>query len=309
MLFAKNPFSPLNREEAWDLHNYALAHGIRGRKWMVPFSKGERELLCRMEALRQKLTSPVVHLRDGLAAARNARQSVMSVVGFLQDIRASQTVSLREKRLYQQGMQEEAIREGQVLEQLMELFAQMASLWGKERIPLGRLPNWMAEGLSMTELSALPPLENSVQVGMMGQLMPKAPKNVYLLGLNNGVLSLTDEALIADCDRILLEEGMGLKLNLKLPDREAIKQLDLWKSLTLSRENLWLSYALGGDDGSPQVPLSHIHRIQRMFPLLKEEGGALAALDEAGPLSPVTALNELAGLLYRGKLPPPWADV
>lgn len=305
--FARNPFSPLSREEVWDLHNYALAKGIGGSKWTKPFTKGEEAVVRQIETLRKKLTAPVVRLRDGLVQARNAHQSIAAVLGFLDDLQAQDAAQQRQTWLYQQGMQEEAIREGQVWEKLMQLLSQMLALWGEDRIPLGRFPAWMEQGISMTELSALPPQENCVQIGIMGQLMPKSPSHVYLLGLNNGVLSLSSDALIADEDRIRLEQGMGLKLNLKLPDRESVKQLDLWKALTAAHNFLWISYALGGDDGSSLAPLSHIGRIQRMFPQLVEEGGAVSSLREPWPFSPAVALDELATLLYQGTLEKTWS--
>lgn len=306
VLFAKNPFSPLSGQEGFDLQNYALAFGIRGSKWTKPFVKGDEDQIMAMEALRQKVVQPVERLRKGLVGAKDAGQSVAAVLRFLTDMGAQNTITTRVQWLHQQGMQEEAMREGQVWDKLMALLAQMQALWGKERIILGRFADWIKEGLSMTELSALPPVENAIQVGIMGQLKPKTPQKVYLLGLNNGTLSLSDEALLQDEDRGKLEQGLGLRMNLKLQDREAIKQLDLWKALTFAQNSLWISYALGGDDGSTLAPLTYVSRIARMFPLLVEEGGAVASLREPQPFSPAVALDEIANQLYLGTLHQPW---
>ncbi len=304
--YLKSPFSPVREEEAWALENYALKYGIHGKRWVSPFTRGEEAQA--LEALRQQAMEPLVRLKERLAKARSAAQSLRAVIAFLEELEAYQKVVQLEQRLMASGMQEEAVRTRQVWDKLCGLFEQMDELLGEERIPMNRFPEWLAAGLSETQLSALPPQEHCVQVGGLGQLLLGQPRLVFVLGLNAGVLSLTEEGLVSDQEREALEKTYRLRLDLPQSDKELMRQLDLWKTLSAAREGLFLSYALSDEEGKALAPLSQLAHIRGLFPELVEEGGALGSIREASPLAPVPALDELAGLLQEGALPDSWQE-
>lgn len=304
--YLKSPYAPIAPEEAFQLENYARAYGIRGKRWTEPFTRGEEAERSAMEALRLTAVTPVLTLRQGLHRARNAAQSIDALLAFLRDIRAQERVLLLDDQLTDRGMLEEAQRARQVWEQLMGLLAQMNQLLGDTRIPLGRFAEWLRAGLSQTSLAALPPMQRCVQAGMLGQLMTGAPKVVYILGLNQGTLNVSAETLIKDREREQLETGLEVSLNLKQQDRESIRMLDLWKAMSAPAEALHLSYALSDDQGSALSPLIELGRIQRMFPLLVEEGGALYNFREHQPYTPTVALDEIAVLMRSGEMAEDW---
>jgi len=304
--YLKSPYAPLGPSEAFQLENYARAYGIRGKRWTEPFTRGEEAERSAMEALRLIAITPVLTLRQGLHRARSAAQSIDAVLAFLRDIKAQERVSQLDGQLTDRGMLEEAQRARQVWEQLMGLLAQMNQLLGDTRIPLGRFAEWLRAGLSQTGLSALPPMQHCVQAGMLGQLMTSAPKAVYILGLNQGALNLSMETLIKDREREQLESALDIRLNLKRQDRESIRLVDLWKAMGAPSEALHLSYALSDDQGRALSPLIELGRIQRMFPLLVAEGGALYNFREHHPYTPAVALDEIAVLMRKGEMTEGW---
>lgn len=304
--YLKSPYSPLTGPEAWQLENYGRAYGIRGRMWTRAFTRGREEERQAAEELRRHAITPVDRMREGLFKARSAAASIQAVLQFLEDIQAEQTVLALDAQLQAQGLLEEAQRERQVWEQLMGLFEQMDQLLGAQRIPLGRFAEWLEAGLSMTTLSAVPPLQHSVQAGALGQLMAREPHSVYILGLNNGVLSVSEDSLLANGERERVAGGLNTRLNLPLPEREAIRQLDWWKAASAASSRLHLSYALSDDQGTALAPLIELIRVKRMFPQLVEEGGVLSALREPLPATPEVALDELAVRLAAGDLDLPW---
>jgi ATP-dependent helicase/nuclease subunit B len=306
--YAKSPFSPLSLKEAWTLENWALRWGIHGKRWTQPFTRGNAAAQEELEALRSKAVSPVVSLRDGLVKAKIASDSILALIRFLDELQAHQRVIRLEQELLDRGMPDEALRTRQVWDKLCGLLEQMNELLGDERIPLSRFPEWLEEGLSMTEISALPPQENCVQAGPLGELMLRKPRIVFVLGLNQGALNLSDEALLNDKDRGDMEAALHLRMNLTLPDREALKQLDLWKALSLASERLYISYTLSGDTGETQAPLPQLSRIKRLFPQLVEEGGAMSVLRDHQPLTPAAALDEIASLLASHEMEGAWWD-
>ncbi|MGI6234929.1 MAG: PD-(D/E)XK nuclease family protein [Christensenellales bacterium] len=304
--YLKSPYSPITAEEAFLLENYARENGIRGKRWTLPFTRGEEDILLVMEPLRARAITPIVALRDRLNKARTAEASIDALLAFLTDIKAQERVLEMDITLSEQGMLEEAQRARQVWEQLMGLMEQMNQLLGKERIPLGRFAEWLRAGLSMSMLSALPPMQHCVQAGVLGQLMVREPKAVYILGLNNGALDVGSETLMKDREREQLEEGLDITLNLKRQELENIRMLDLWKAIAAPTQQLHLSYALSDDEGRALSPLIELGRIKRMFTQLVEEGGALHTLRESQPLTPMAALDEVAVLIKNGEMDETW---
>ncbi len=304
--YAKSPFSPLTPAEGWELENWALKWGIHGKRWTVPFDRGEPEDNAYFDALRHKAVAPVLRMRDALVRARTATQSIRAVTDFLEELRAREKIEALELELLSRGMPEESIRTRQVWDRLTGLFEQMNELIGGERIPLGRFPEWLEEGLAMTELSALPPTENAVQVGALGQLMVRTPQVVVVLGLHQGALSLNDQALINDQDKVKLEGALGVRLSLNISDRERIRRMDFWKAAAAPSRLLGLSYALSDDRGEAAAPLPELGRVRALFPTLVEEGGAMGALRDPMPLAPAAALDEIALRLSEGQMTGAW---
>ncbi len=306
--YLKSPFSPLTREEGFLLENWALRWGLHGKRWTQPGARGEEPEKSEMEALREKAIQPVMRMRDALAKARTASDSIRAVISFLNDLDAHQRVIQLEKTLMEQGLQEEAVRTRQVWDKLCGFFEQMDELLGEERIPLGRFPEWLREGLSMTELSALPPQERCVQAGPLGALMTRGPRAVFLLGLNSASLNLKEEALLSDGERGAMEKKFKIRMSLPLTAREGMKTLDLWKAVSAAGDRLYLSYALSSEQGEALGPQPLLTRIQRMFPKLIEEGGAVEGLRDPAPLAPAAALDEAAMMLAAGELETPWLE-
>ncbi len=306
--YAKSPFSPLTREEAFRLENWALRCGIKGRRWTQPNARGEEPERSELEALRAKAVKPLMTLRDALAKAGKASDSVRAVIAFLEELDAHGQIIRLEKTLQEKGMQEESIRTRQVWDKLCGMLTQMDELLGEDRIPMARFPDWLREGLSMTELSTLPPGERRVQVGTLGALMTRKPEAVFILGLNNGALNLKDETLLGDRERADLEKRFKTRMNLPLSLREMMKGLDLWKAAASATSRLYLSYALSSEQGEPLGALAQLARLQKTFPRLIEEGGAVGGLRDPAPLAPAAALDEVALRLFSGEMEGPWRE-
>lgn len=304
--YLKSPYSPLTPDQAFALENYARAYGIRGSLWQKSFARGDETDREAMEALRQAAISPVIRLRDGLNKARDTQASLDAVLRFLEDIQASERVLRINEQLLGIALPDQAQRASQVWEKLMGLFEQMKQLLGDQRVPLGRFAQWLTAGLSQTSLSTLPPLQHSVQVGVLGQLMVRQPHSVYLLGLNSGALSVREETLLMDNERVMLEQELRTQMNLQQGEREQIRLLDLWKAIALARDSVHLSYALSDDQGKAMAPVIELLRVKRMFPQLIEEGGAVGSEREACPFTPRSALDEIALRLSQKQMDSAW---
>ncbi|NLD33489.1 MAG: hypothetical protein GX653_01100 [Clostridiales bacterium] len=307
----KSGFSGLTREEGWALESYALQYGIRNRRWLSPFARGSEEERALAEPLRQRLTGPVEALHQALVDARTASQSLDAALHYLEAIGVRQQAQALEEALMQQGLYKQAAQLRQVWDMIAQVFGQMGALMDEDRIPLTHFADWLQAGLAEQEIAGLPPDGGHVQVGQLGNLLPHRPRVVLVLGLNDGVLSAPDDKLLTPQETVAAEQLYGAHFGLDGRSREQLAALDLLKALSAPREALYLSYALANEEGGVMHPLPQLRALSRLFPLLVEEGGALAgrAGDPAAmPLAPGPALEALAYRLRDGALDPLWAE-
>ena len=307
----KSGFCDLSPEEAWALENYALAFGIRGKRWLAPFEKGEAEQRLAMEPLRRKLSEPLELLHQRLVKAETAAQSLQATLDFLETSRIREKAQALEQVLLSHHLPKEAMQLRQVLASLAEVFAQMIALMADERIPLKHFADWLEAALSESEVGSLPPEHDRVQAGQLGNLLVHRPRVVFLLGLNEGVLSAPENALLTKAEAESIESELDVSLGLSPQGKEELALLDLWKALCAPGEMLYLSYALANEEGGALRPLVYLDNIARMFPKLLEEGGVLSGgvQDEnLLPMAPGPAMDAMALKLRQGELDDTWAD-
>ena len=304
----KSGLSDLSREEGWRLENYAITQGIRGSRWQSPFTRGTPEEAAAAEPLRLRLVESVNALQKALAQAKTAGESLLALQGFLKQSRVEEKCLRLEETLEAAGLLKEAMALRQALPLMQEMLDQMAALMGEERIPLKHFARWLDSGFEEKEIASLPPTSQCVQVGQLGNLLPHRPRCVYLLGLSEGSLSASENELLNEDEKGLVEERVGQRFGLSLQAREELALLDLWKAMSAAEEHLSLSYSLANEEGGVQQPLPELTSLQRLFPLLVEEGGALAPEEELEPLAAAPALDSLAEMLAEDDLPPGWQE-
>lgn len=306
----KSGLSPLTREEGWQIENYALRYGIRQRKWLSPFTRGQEERTD-AELIRQKLIDPVESLHRALAKADSAVESLAAVRDFLEKSGLIQRAEALEEEMSQAGLQKELMQLRQVFEQMDEMFDQMAALMGEERIPLKHFPLWLENGLMERELSALPPSGGYLQAGQLGNLLPHRPHVVFVLGLNDGILAAPEDGLLTQEETKEAEQAFHSDFGLDTTGHEQMKALDLLKAISSPDERLYLSYALADEEGSALRPLAQLKAIGRLFPLLVEEGGAMAGRANDAqemPVAPMPALETIALKLQAQEADERWRE-
>lgn len=306
----KSGFSPLDEEEGFVLENYALKYGISAGRWTAPFSRGEAAEVAEAEALRLKLTAPVLAMQKRLAAARTPGDSLRAVIAFLEEIDAYNRIIRLEEELLAAGMSVEAARTRQVWGRLVGLFEQMFELMDDKRIPTRYFAQWLSAGLSGDEIASLPPEANCVQCGAVGQLKVPSPRIALVLGLNDGMLGGPPEELLTDREVEAAENLFAVRMEVSLKAREEAALLDLWKALSSPRERLVLSWSVASEEGGVLRPLSWLERIRHLFPALEVEGGASAGPEDSAsfPAAPLPALDAVAPMLRDGTLHGPWRD-
>ena len=308
----KSGFSPLTMEEAHLLENYALQNGIDHGRWRKPFTRGDMAEAA--ESLRVKLITPVEALHDRLKEAKSAAQSVEAVFRLLEDVHAYQTLLSREEALLSRNMGAEAATNRQVWQMVMDLLDQLHALLGDKRAAMKDIARFVTSGLTGASIASLPPQPEAVMIGEAGHLLTGRIDALVVCGMQDGAMGSSQDSLLTEVERRALSEGHERPIGLTRQETAALRQSDFYRTVALPRENLLITFAQGGQDGTALRPASLVDDLLTLFPSLSVTGGVTADGSDALPLSPQMALDALAPRLralsdgLAEELEPAWAD-
>ncbi len=307
----KSGYAPLTFEEACELENYLYVCGIDRKRWLSPFTRGEAAMRDRCEELRKRLMEPLLKARQALVDARDAAASMTAVFQLLMDVNAYETLRQEEDRLLKSNFLVRANQNSQIWQAALTLFDQLVRLGGSSRIPLKHIATRLECGFSAITLASLPPAGGMLHAGALGHLLAVEADAVFLLGLNDGLLSRNTESLLTPDERAQTQQETGCFLGLTDENRMLQAKLDLKISMTLPQKRLFLSYARTSADGAALRPLSLLGTLQnKLLP-----GLSSAPVPADLPLSAAQALSQLSLILRAyadgallGELPAKWQE-
>ena len=304
----KSGYAPITEEDAWNLENYILSHGVRGKLWLSPFARGSAQECAQVEDARQALIEPLQALRQAFKDAENAGQVLSAVYDYLTAAGLYERLTARVDALVSHDMPAEAMQSQQVWEALTQLLSQAHALLSDSRVSPRQLSSWLEAGLEACELSALPPTAGAVVCGQIGNLPLARPRALFLMNLTDGLLSAPAPGLLTPQEREETEKSLRAYLALDEDGQDALARLDVWKALSSPREYLFLSRSQATQDGGALRPFAGLSQIRALFPGLVEEGGVSQRGAARFPLSPRPALDSLGMKMREGPLEGEWRE-
>ena len=304
----KSGYAPLAPMQCWQLENYILSYGIRGKHFLVPFQRGETEECASAEESREMLMQPLENLRQLLKSAENTRIALRILYDYLTETAVYEKLQANEESLLARGMAAEAVQARQVWEAMMQLLSQAHAILGDEKSSPRQLSAWLEAGLEACELSSLPPTADAVMCGKVGSLPLSAPRVLFLMNLTDGILSPGGSALLTPEEQENAQQKMHVYLSLSDDGRDCLARLDIYKALSAPREFLYLTRSQATQDGGALRPFAQLSHIRRMFPNLVEEGGITQRAAARLPLSPGPALDALGAKIRDGTLDGEWLE-
>lgn len=271
--FLRSPLSDFTSGEIDLLENYCLALGIRGRKkyeekWIRPARGMLEEELESVNALREKFVHLTSSLTEGFRERMSSTKRKCEVLYlFLIETAIPEKLSRMEKEAKEEG---DALREreyGGIWEPIMQLLEKMAEILGEERLTRPAFLEILEAGFQESSLGLVPPGEDQVLIGDLERTRLKAIRVLFLAGVNEGIVpkAPSQTAFLSESDREYLK---AKKINLAPTAREEMyrQRFYLYLMLTKPSEELYLSYARAGSDGSSLLPSYLIGQILEMFP-------------------------------------------
>lgn len=302
----KSGYAPLLPLQCWQLENYLLSYGIRGKKWLSPFERGSEEEKAAAEIARLQLIGPLENLRQAIRENNRADAVLTALYHYLDETQVYAALQQNQEQLLARDMPSEAVQCRQVWQVILRLLEQAHALLGEEKISAARLSLLMSAGLESCELASLPPSAQCVMCGRIGSLPLSRPKVLFAANMTDALTAAAPSAVLSSEEQQHMEQALNAYLSLSDEGQDALRQLDIWKCLAAPTEKLYLSYALATQDGSAIRPFPGIRHIRRLFPALIEEGGMLQKNPVTAPLAPGPALNAMGLQLRSGALQGEW---
>jgi len=272
----KTDLSNLRLEESFDLENYAIAHGLRGKKWLNPI---EDEGLDRQ---RQTLIQPLVDFQGKMKPLKTIKDQVICLYTYLVDQKIEMKLQAWIDSLKAKGAYEAVQETTQVWNTVMEIFDQLVELEGEDQKTIKEFMVILEAGFNEIQLGIIPSSLDQVSVGSIERSKHHGVQALYVLGLNDGVIpkKYSDEGLILEEEKLYLK-SRGLDLE---TDSNQILSRDYFATyvaLTKSTDLLCMSYALTDIEGKSLRPSIYVDKLKRVFPGLKATSHLL---DQVKPL-------------------------
>lgn len=304
----KSGYAPIPETDVWQLENYMLSYGIRGKLWLRPFSRGSAQECAAVEDARIALIGPLDALREKLKAQPEAENALRALYDYLAECSVFERLSDTQNQLMSSRMDAEAGQVSQIWEALMQLLSQAHALLKGTKVSPRHLASWLEAGLEACELSALPPAADAVVCGVVGNLPLSRPRALFLMNLTDGILSGEKNGLMTPQEQEDAQKALKAYFSLDQDGQDALARLDFWKALSAPTQRLYLSRSQATQEGAALRPFSEISRIRKIFPGLVEEGGVTQPTAARIPLSPLPALDALGVKLREGALEGDWLD-
>lgn len=283
----KTDLFPLTRDEADILENYVLEFGVRGRRawsreWqyfhMRPAAFGTdgaeneargKERLETLNRIRNKVATPFAELSEAMRAADVAGKT-RAMYEFLLRLDVPDTLASWTEDAEKAGLREEAKEHRMIWGAVMELFQQMATVAGEDKVSLSDYAALLADGLDALEISLIPQGIDSVTIASFDQNSLNNIRALYIFGANEGVMPRRPSVggLLSDADRTLLAaEGGKVRLEFArtMEEESCGENYLLYHGFTEAKERLWVSYALADSEGQGIGASSVVARLLKLL--------------------------------------------
>lgn len=304
--YLESGFSPLSEEEVWEIRTYAEEYGVKKDRWIKPFVRGEEARVLLNEEKRRRFVEPILQLKEGLIAAKNAGESIEALLLFLEKGEVRAKVEALSGLYLQKGMITEMYLARQLWEEILALLKQISLVLGSETLSVEKLSRWLQATLENKEIASIPSLTSSLEIGELGSVLPSRPKVLFILGMDDGAFQYKDDSILTELEMDKLADSLDAPLGQIQKEFPKLKLLSFWKAAASPLKELYLSYQMVDEQGEDVHPNPILKTIQDIFPNVETEGGALYDVSREGPITPLQTLEIAGPMLREGRLHGRW---
>ena len=265
----------LSPVEIAQLENYVYTWRIDGRRWEQIWTENpagmdramgqkDRALLSKLNGYREALVGSLSGLRRDLRGVVTGRQFATAVYRWLADqkelpARITAQVAVLEE-LAQPVLADHAAR---LWDEIMGILDRFAVALGDQRLPVSRMEELFTMLCQLVDMGTIPQGLDAVTVGGVDRIRYNAPRVVFVLGANEGVLPAypLGDGLLTEEERRHLK-GRGLQLAEDVLTQCVEERYYAYMAVAAPSEKLYVTYQTATETGpSPLVTM-----IKRILP-------------------------------------------
>lgn len=268
--YLKTGLLDIEKEDIYLLENYCMKWGIRGNKWYSREFSYEQinDRQEKLENLRKQIVNPLIEFKNNVSQNRTVTEITKELYSFLINNKINEIL---DKKLKEYNSIEISDEYNTSYKLLVSVLDDMCLVFKDEKITFEKYKDLLEVGLNACELGKIPATQDQVVFGDTERTRSNKLKILFVVGINDGSFPKANKAegFLNDQDRIALENA-GIELAKNSIDSLYEEQFNIYRTLTIPEEKLYLSYASQDKEGATLRPSLLIKKIKRMFPKLLE---------------------------------------
>lgn len=277
--YLKTNLTGIGRDRIDLLENYCVTWNIRGesawtgrepwtmnpRGYITERTEDDIKQLKLLEDIRREVAAPLKRLRENGRSAETARQQVLALYSFVEEIKLAERLSEISGQLLQKGERQLADEYGQLWDILVEALEQCEEILGDTPMDQEEFKELLGLVLSQYSVGTIPVAIDVISMGALESVREKNLKCLIVLGATDDALpGITGSVgIFTDEERRILNE-LGLELK-GGDDEEICRQLyNVYAALTKPVRKLIVTYPQSSGDSKSRP--SHVaERIAAIF--------------------------------------------
>lgn len=311
--YIKTGLLDISEEDIFKLENYCIRWGIKGNKWYKQnweFVNLSADELTKLNEIRLQIVNPLLELKEQISKNKTVEGISRDLYNFIQ---TNGVLDKIKRKMEELSHIPELVKEYETgIKVTMQVLDELVELFGEKKVSFEKYKELIKIGLQNKDVGIIPATQDQVTLGDVDRSRSHSVKIVFIIGINDGVFPSInkDEGFLSDKDREALKE-QGMQLAKTTTDRLYEEQFNIYKTLTVAEEQIFLSYTGSDSEGRAIRPSVLITKIKKIFPNLKLESDIIKKEDFVG--LPNETFDELLNNLYNlsngEKINPIWAEV
>lgn len=266
----KSGFFDISMNRIYDLENYVLKYGIRGKNiWERGFRggvKGLHELNETRQMFMKEIDMllPVFSLKNA-----TAKDYIYAIYNFMSTNRMAEKLYEKSKWLEQRELFREAKSYSRVYDKFILILDKTMDLVGDEVFSREDFLDVLTKGMSDVRLGIIPSTLDQVLIGDLERSNIGEVKFLFVTGANEGLIPKQNKGvgILVDKDRKQLNQ---LQFHLAPDSKEDMyqQQFYFYQKITKPTEGLYISYRMADEKGVELHPSYFVKRVMRIFPKL-----------------------------------------
>lgn len=311
--YIKTGLLDIPEEDIFKLENYCIKWGIKGNKWYKndwEFGNLSAEELTKLNEIRLQIVKPLLELKERISKNKTVESISRDLYNFIQ---TNGVLDKIRNKIEAFSGETELVKEYEAgIKVTMQVLDELVMLFGERKVSFEKYKELIKIGLQNKDVGIIPATQDQVTLGDVDRSRSHNVKVVFIIGINDGVFPSInkDEGFLSDKDREKLKE-QGMQLAKTTTDRLYEEQFNIYKTLTVAEQQIYLSYTGADSEGRAIRPSVLIAKIKKIFPYIKTESDIIKKEDFVG--LPEETFDELLNNLYNlsngEKINPIWSEV